>query len=84
MADKVNTSYKGVSYRKQGYGGDMNIKASSKRWNARLYHNGAQIDCGYYATDHEAAKARDKMIIRVGSNEKLQVLKPINKDGESR
>jgi hypothetical protein len=40
-----------------------------------LIYHGVKINCGQYSTAKDAAIARDKMIIHLGLNQKLQVLK---------
>lgn len=64
----MTTEYKGVSYKK-----------NQRKWAASLSWKGEQISCGSWETPLEAAKERDRTILRLGLPlKKLQVFKKVN------
>lgn len=59
------SKYKGVSWRKQ-----------NQKWCASVTYKGQKIECGFHEDEREAAKMRDRKILALGLDVKLQVLKP--------
>ena len=51
--------------------------ASSKRWRSTIQHNGELHQVGFFEDDLEAAKARDRLIIRLNLPLELQIYKPL-------
>ena len=60
------SNYKGVSWNR------LHLK-----WESYVTEKRVRYDCGYYDSDREAAKGRDRKILALGLNKPLQVLKPI-------
>lgn len=46
-----------------------------RRWHSVVSIKGTPQECGYYATEREAAVARDKAILRHRLRQPLQILK---------
>jgi len=46
-----------------------------KRWKAGVSYKGVRYEAGYHLEQREAVLARDKKIIALGLNVKLQILK---------
>lgn len=45
------------------------------RWHSAVSVDGERVSCGYYPTEHQAARARDMAILRYGLKQPLQILK---------
>jgi hypothetical protein len=63
------SKYKGISWDKR-----------TKKWESVVTVDGIRHACGYFDSDVEAVKARDKRLIALGADySKLQILKPLNR-----
>lgn len=65
-------NYRGVQYNRR-----------RKLYEARVESKGIVYNCGSFKTPEAAAKARDIKIITKGLPQKLQILKPVEKNGDS-
>lgn len=48
-----------------------------KKFKSKVNHKGITYECGFYDTEREAVLARDKKIIALGLDVKLQILKKV-------
>lgn len=46
-----------------------------QKWRSSVSEKGVKYDCGYFETEREAAKARDRKILALGLDKPLQILK---------
>ena len=51
------------------------LRKRGMKWRALLFVDGVNKPVGFFADDREAAKERDKMILKLGLKNTLQVLK---------
>lgn len=47
-----------------------------QKWRSSVSEKGVKYDCGYFDSEREAAKARDRKILALGLKKPLQILKP--------
>lgn len=47
-----------------------------QKWRSSVSEKGVKYDCGYFDSERDAAKARDRKILALGLNKPLQILKP--------
>ena len=66
MKNNRVSKYAGVSFSRE-----------KQNWRSSVSEKGVKYECGYYATERDAAKGRDRKIIALGLNKKLQVLKKV-------
>lgn len=49
------------------------------KWKSTVTSKGVKYDCGMFLTQKEAVLSRDKKILGLGLDVKLQILKPLKK-----
>lgn len=63
---KITSKYKGVSW-----------VTKRQKWQATIRYNNFSHTLGYFATEEEAVKARDRRIIALGLDVELQKFKKL-------
>lgn len=60
------SEYKGISW-----------VLRDKKWRSTVCYQGITHQCGFYDNELDAVKARDRVIMKLGLEVKLQIFKPI-------
>ena len=50
---------------------------SLQKWRSSVSKDGIKYECGYHVEQRDAVLARDKKIVKMGLNVKLQILKKV-------